>query len=203
MQIKSHPLHPSCKLPTLQPRQSTYHRYCPEDTTALTEPGKSYAIATWKPPLVDDNVDVAKTTVSHQSGAQFPLLSLGSAPEVVTVTTWDLFGNRASCTFTVSVEDGEDPTVVCAAPVTLVLGKGAATAVVPEEAYQPSQVQDNSEFPTKMLRPLGDLTLEPGVHRTRVVVADAHGRESKCTVVITVRGGGRTGWSGQGRSVVR
>lgn len=90
------------------------------------------------------------------------------------------------CTFTVFVEDGEDPSVVCADNVTKVLPKGAAEVTLPLAEMWPASMYDNSGWPVDVLEPVSSLLLGPGRYAQRVIVADAWGRQSRCTVHVAI-----------------
>lgn len=71
----------------------------------------------------------------------------------------------AECSFTVTVEDGEDPFVQCVDPIHLVLAPGSSTKIVNEAMWAALTTADNSPWPVVVRQPeLGDLELVTGGH---------------------------------------
>jgi len=159
---------------------------CPQSFGEVALPGLDYTLARWTEPTVMDNVGILRTVMSRRSGDQFDLLKVDQASEVVTVQTWDYNGNKASCSFTVTVEDAEDPMVTCATDFSRTLAEGAATASVAPAEYAPRNMSDNSPWPVWVVSPVSQLVLEPGAHEVIVTVADNWKRNTYCSVTITV-----------------
>ncbi|KAG0721268.1 Sushi, von Willebrand factor type A, EGF and pentraxin domain-containing protein 1 [Chionoecetes opilio] len=82
---------------------------CPDNQTVATEPHESYALVRWDGPHVTDNsgdhVGVASLPVTSQPMKLF----LGS--HAITYRAKDKMGNRAACTFSITVLDEEAPRV--------------------------------------------------------------------------------------------
>ncbi|WP_139839273.1 HYR domain-containing protein, partial [Christiangramia flava] len=82
---------------------------CPGDMTVTTATGQNYAIVEFADATATDNCDVTvEQTAGPLSGSQFPI-----GDTTVTFTATDNSGNTAECSFTVTVEDGEDPSISC------------------------------------------------------------------------------------------
>ena len=94
--------------------------------------GLCYAPATWTDPVVttdwDDNCPATCSwSYDHVSGDNYPV-----GITTVTATLEDSTGNSAQCTFTITVEDNEDPTITAPAdvgPVSVDAGQCYATGV--------------------------------------------------------------------------
>jgi len=71
------------------------------------------AVVTWNAPTASDNCAIDTFTSTHNPGDTF---DVGTTP--VTYTATDVNGNVSTCTFNVTVEDNEDPTITCAADQT-------------------------------------------------------------------------------------
>ncbi|WP_115461383.1 HYR domain-containing protein, partial [Winogradskyella aurantiaca] len=97
---------------------------CPSDQTIQTSSdggNNCTAIATWTSPTASDNcaVTIARTDASGlNSGDAFPV-----GDTIIEYTATDASGNTSSvCSFTITVEDDEDPIAVCESdPITLAL----------------------------------------------------------------------------------
>ena len=82
---------------------------CPADITTSNDPGDCSAVVTYTTPVGTDNCTGATTiqTAGLPSGSTFPLGITANEFEVT-----DAAGNTTSCSFTVTVNDTEDPTWV-------------------------------------------------------------------------------------------
>jgi streptogramin lyase len=80
---------------------------CPADVTAPTDAGLCSAVVTFPEPEVADNCGIASVVCNPPSGSVFP-----KGDTVVTCTVTDTAGLTAECTFTVTVNDTEVPTVL-------------------------------------------------------------------------------------------
>ena len=87
---------------------------CPADINQGTDSGSCDAVVTYTAPTGTDNCPNSTTVLGSglASGATFPL---GATVNSYTVT--DASGNEASCTFTVTIEDNENPTISCPSDV--------------------------------------------------------------------------------------
>ena len=103
---------------------------CPADQTGVTNAdgtGDCLATVTWAPPSVSDNcpgvtlslsvVDIDGNVVAGAAvGGQY---SADLSPYTATYTATDVQGNtNATCTFSITVSDNEDPVVTCPTDVT-------------------------------------------------------------------------------------
>lgn len=75
---------------------------CPENVTAIAQPGASYAAVTFTPPEATDNSGTASLVgVSSASGSNF---TLGTT--IMIATFEDPSGNIGTCSFLVVVSEG-------------------------------------------------------------------------------------------------
>jgi len=83
--------------------------------TVSNDAGECEAVVTYTTPVGTDNCASPITTLTAglASGSTFPL-----GTTVVTYQVTDASGNTADCSFNVTVEDTEDPTVTCPGDVT-------------------------------------------------------------------------------------
>jgi hypothetical protein len=100
---------------------------CPADITVNVDPGQCGALVNFTPPVGTDNCPAAVTSQLQglTSGSLFPVGTTTQEYEVV-----DASGNTASCSFTVTVIDNEDPVITCPSDITVNVDPGQCDAVV-------------------------------------------------------------------------
>ena len=100
---------------------------CPANITQGNDPGLCGATIIYTPPVGTDNCPNPTTSITAGigSGGFFPV---GTTTETYTVT--DTYGNTASCSFTVTINDVEDPVINCPADIIVELLPFECTAVV-------------------------------------------------------------------------
>nr|MBX2828042.1 HYR domain-containing protein [Flavobacteriaceae bacterium] len=84
---------------------------CPSDVVTPASSGLCEAVVTFPNAIATDpdgDLDTVEQTGGLPSGSAFPV-----GDNVVTFTATDLAGNSVSCSFTITVEDTEDPIAVC------------------------------------------------------------------------------------------
>ena len=79
---------------------------CPGDITIGNDPLNCSATVTWVEPAAIDNVAVTRFATSKRSGSLFDV-----GQTIVTYTAEDAAGNMSSCSFTVTVDDREEPEI--------------------------------------------------------------------------------------------
>ncbi|MDC8004521.1 HYR domain-containing protein [Aureisphaera galaxeae] len=100
---------------------------CPADITVNNDTGDCGAVVTYAAPTGTDNCPSPTTvqTGGLPSGSVFPV---GTTTNTFEVT--DASGNTASCSFTVTVIDNEDPTITCPADITASNDPGVCEAAI-------------------------------------------------------------------------
>ncbi|MCX7549228.1 HYR domain-containing protein, partial [Xanthomarina sp. F2636L] len=98
---------------------------CPADITVSNDAGQCDAVVTWTAPTGNDNCGGAVVTSSHNPGDTFPI-----GVTTVTYTITDAAGLTNSCSFDVTVNDTEAPTIVCPGDITISNDAGQCDAVV-------------------------------------------------------------------------
>ncbi|MBY5956725.1 HYR domain-containing protein [Membranicola marinus] len=96
---------------------------CPADITVSNTPGACGAVVSFTASATDNCSAVV--TYSQDPGTFFPV-----GTTTVTATATDPSGNTAICTFDVTVEDHEDPTITCPADITVSMDPGTCGALV-------------------------------------------------------------------------
>jgi hypothetical protein len=155
---------------------------CPADITVNNDPGVCGALVTYAAPVGTDNCAGATTaqTAGLPSGATFPI---GTTVNTFEVT--DAAGNKASCSFRVTVVDNENPKIACPADITVNNDPGACGAVV---AYATPAGTDNCAGATTAQTaglPSG-ATFPVGTTVNTFEVTDAAGNKATCTFRVTV-----------------
>ena len=112
---------------------------CPANITVSTAAGVCSAVVTFTPTATDNCGGAVTITSVPASGSTFPV-----GTTTVTTTATDACGNTATCTFTVTVQDNQAPTIVCPANITVNNDPGICGAVV---NYPFPTVSDNCALP--------------------------------------------------------
>lgn len=157
---------------------------CPDDIEYTIPIGGCEAVLSYDEPTYSDNGDDGDVIVTQTAG-------LGSgvnySPGVTTntFTATDLSGNVATCSFTVTVNDVEDPEIICPADVVVDNDLGICGAVVNHpnvlgtdqcNSYTISRIQgivDGGVFPV-------------GVTLNEYQIEDNSGNTDQCTFTVTV-----------------
>ena len=79
---------------------------CPGNVTRDADPGACSATVSWAPPTATDNCPGVSLSSNHNPGDSFPV-----GMTTVTYTARDAGGRTASCSFTVTVNDTQDPVI--------------------------------------------------------------------------------------------
>jgi hypothetical protein len=154
---------------------------CPANITVNNDPGTCGAFVTYTAPIGTDNCPGATTaqTGGLGSGSTF---QIGTTTETYTVT--DASGNSASCSFDVTVNDTENPTITCPANITTNTDPGVCGAVV---TYN---ITSSDNCPGEAINQTAGLTsgsvFPIGTTTNTFVVTDAAGNKASCSFDVTV-----------------
>jgi gliding motility-associated-like protein len=152
---------------------------CPDNIVVSNDPGVCNAVVSWNVPGASDNCGVTSFTSTHNPGATFPV-----GTTTVTYTATDAAGNVTTCSFTVTVNDTQLPTIICQPPVTVFadLNECHAEAAnvllgtpVPGDNCGVASVTNNAP----LFYPVG-LTV------VTWTITDIHGNTNSCTQNVTV-----------------
>ncbi|MBK8955965.1 MAG: BspA family leucine-rich repeat surface protein [Saprospiraceae bacterium] len=153
---------------------------CPADITLTSAPGTcgkfyNYAIGT------SDNCGSANWT---KTAGLYP----GIFPVGLTVNTFvatDGSGNTATCSFSVTVNDIENPTIICPADISIGNDAGVCSAVV--DYATPASTDNCSVSGTSQAGGLtSGATFPVGTTVNTFVVTDVSGNTSSCSFSVTV-----------------
>lgn len=162
---------------------------CPESISKQTDPQQCTAVVTYSAPAVTDNCGSPSTPLCNPSSSStFP-----KGTTTVSCTVNDGHGNQANCGFTVTVSDGQPPTITCPANVVRSTDPGQCSAVV---AYPAPAVNDNcmsAAPPQKSLiafvpacSPASGSTFPKGTTTVICTVLDDSNNQSSCRFSVTV-----------------
>jgi hypothetical protein len=155
---------------------------CPANITKDNDPGVCGAVVTYTTPVGSDNCPGATTaqTAGLPSGSTFPV---GTTTNTFEVT--DSSGNKTSCSFTVTVNDVENPVISCPSSQTLepTCPSGAIANWTPPVGTDncPGAVTTRTAGPAPgSVFPIGSTTVT-------YTVNDAHGHSASCSFTVTVK----------------
>ncbi len=155
---------------------------CLAPISQTADTGVDGAIVTYITPVGTDNSTGAVTTQTAglASGALFPI---GTTTNTFLVT--DATGNTATCSFTVTVTDDEDPSIVCLTPINQNVDFGICGAIV---TYTTPVGTDNSTGAvTTQTAGLASGALFPvGTTTNTFLVTDATGNTATCSFDVTI-----------------
>ncbi|XP_038072603.1 uncharacterized protein LOC119741056 isoform X5 [Patiria miniata] len=154
---------------------------CPVDFYEVTDPGQPGAVVTWEV-TAQDNSGIQPTIVCDagglQSGDQFPI-----GVTTVTCTATDEAGNQASCSFTITVNDDEKPSISCSEDVVVKEDDCLNTAVV---TYTVTATDNSGLTPTVSCYPASGYAFPLGTTTVTCVATDGNGNENHCEFTVTV-----------------
>jgi uncharacterized repeat protein (TIGR01451 family) len=156
---------------------------CPANITKNNDPGVCGAVVTYSTPVGQDNCPGATTaqTAGLPSGSTFPV---GTTTNTFEVT--DSSGNKTSCSFTVTVNDVENPVISC--PSSQVLEPTCPSGAIGN--WTPPVGTDNcpGAVTTQTAGPAPGSIFAAGTTTTiTYTVNDAHGNSASCSFTITVK----------------
>ncbi|MEM7036410.1 MAG: HYR domain-containing protein, partial [Bacteroidota bacterium] len=159
---------------------------CPANVTQNVDAGQCDAVVTYTAPTGTDNCMGQSTALtsagSTASGSTFPV---GMTTVEYTVT--DGAGLTDICTFTVTVNDDEDPAITCPGNMTVNNDAMVCSAVVTYTA--PSGTDNCAGQSTALTSAAGTAsgsTFAVGMTTVEYTVTDAAGNTALCTFTITV-----------------
>jgi len=152
---------------------------CPADITVNTDAGMCSAIVTFPMPLVLDNCSATATqTGGLASGSAFPV-----GVNTVEFTATDGSGNTAICSFIITVEDNEAPTMVCQ-NITIQLDASGNASITAADVDGGSS--DNCGIASISVSPSSFDCSDVGDNPVVLTVTDIHGNSNTCTAIVTV-----------------
>ncbi|MFN8395281.1 MAG: HYR domain-containing protein [Bacteroidia bacterium] len=156
---------------------------CPANIVVNASLGQCGAVVNYTPPVGIDNCSGASTVQNRGlgSGAFFPV---GATAENFVVT--DSSGNVDSCSFSVTVLDGQLPVFVCPANIVVPAAVGTCGATVNYAAIVASDNCPGVTFGLHLGLPSGS-TFPLGTTLVRYIGQDAHSNVDSCDFTVTVQ----------------
>ncbi|NNK61165.1 MAG: HYR domain-containing protein, partial [Flavobacteriaceae bacterium] len=153
---------------------------CPADITVSNDPGNCSAVVTYSVTSTDNCAgQTISQTAGIASGGTFPV---GTTTNTFVVT--DASGNTATCSFDVTVNDTEDPTISCPADIIVSSDPGDCDAVVTYSVSSTDNcpgetISQTAGLPSGSAFPVGTTT-------NTFIVTDAAGNTATCSFDVTV-----------------
>jgi large repetitive protein len=155
---------------------------CPDNKSQNVDAGLCTAKVTYTPPVGLDNCPMATTAQISglASGADFPV---GNTINIYEVT--DAAGNKATCSFTITVIDNILPSIVCPANITQNVDVGLCTAEV--IFTTPEGIDNCPNVVTEQIAGLPAGSAYPvGITTNTYRVTDDAGNSVTCSFTVTV-----------------
>lgn len=146
---------------------------CPSNITVSNDPNLCAAAVDYPPPTTSGNCGTVSCT--PPAGSFFPL-------GMTTVTCTAAVG-PTTCSFTVTVQDTQPPTITCPANVTVGNDPGQCRAVV---NYPPPTANDNCPGVTAECSPASGSFFPVGTTTVTCTATDAPGNTATCSFTVTV-----------------
>jgi HYR domain-containing protein len=145
---------------------------CPANVTKSNAPNQCGAPVDYAPPTTSGACGTV--TCSPVAGSFFPV-----GATVVNCTT----AAGPSCTFMVTVNDTQAPTITCPANITQGTASNQCAAVV---IYPPPTVGDNCPGPAVSCNPPSGSTFSKGMTAVNCTATDGSGNTANCNFTVTV-----------------
>lgn len=155
---------------------------CPANIAVVNDVGQCGAVVNWVVPTATDNCSVVVTQIQgNPSGSLFPL-----GTSLIEYTATDPSGNSVSCSFTITITDTENPSIL-GCPANIVVGSDSGVCgatinwIVPTVADNcPSAVIAQTQG-----NPAGSV-FGLGIHTIEYTATDANGNSATCQFTITI-----------------
>ena len=153
---------------------------CPANTSKPNDPNQCSATVTYPAPTVSDNCPgLGMPTCSPASGSTFPV-----GTTTVTCSVKDSSNNMSSCSFTVTVNDTQPPTITCPANIIKPTDPNQCSAVV---NYPAPTVVDNCPGLVANCSPASGSAFPKGTTTVNCTVTDASNNSASCSFTVTVQ----------------
>ncbi len=147
---------------------------CPANITQPNTPGQCGAVVNY--PAPGAGVSCSGVVCSPASGSFFP----------VGTTTVTCTSEKASCTFTITVNDTQPPVITCPANVTAVTALTCPATAGTIVNFPPATATDNCPNVTVICSPASGSTFPVGTTTVTCTATDAGGNTATCPFTVTV-----------------
>ncbi|MEZ4920232.1 MAG: HYR domain-containing protein [Saprospiraceae bacterium] len=152
---------------------------CPSNVTVTVDVGQCSSVQTWSDPVADDNCDL--TVVQTSGPVSGTALPIGVSTILYTAT--DPSGNTATCQWTITVNDTQDPTAVCQ-DVTIYLDANGEASIVADDVDGGSF--DDCGIASRVLSQYDFDCDDLGDVQVTMTVTDLAGNTEVCVAEVTV-----------------
>jgi len=160
---------------------------CPANVTADNDAGNCTAALTIATPTTSDNCSGIASTTNDFNNTTNASGTYSEGTTTVTFTATDNAGNTATCSFDVTVNDAEDPTISCPASITQDTDNGACTAAVtvalPTTSDNCSGATVTNSF-NNTTNASG--TYSAGTTTASFTITDVGGNTATCSFMVTI-----------------
>ncbi len=154
---------------------------CPDDITGTADPDQCSAVITYPGPTVTDDCPTGATVCAPASGSAFPI-----GITTVTCSVSDSFGNTASCSFTVTINDTQPPQITCPAVATAITDQNTCPSPACQVVNYPAPVaMDNCPGVVVVCNPPSGSCFPTGVAAVTCTATDASGNTASCMFSVT------------------
>src|SRR6185436_2502869 len=151
---------------------------CPGNLVLTADPGRCSRSNVTFVVSATDNCSVANLVSSPPSGSTFPV-----GTTTVTSTATDASGNTASCSFTVTVLDTQNPVITCPGNLVLTADPGACSR---SNVIFVVSATDNCSVANLVSSPPSGSTFPVGTTTVTSTATDASGNQNSCSFTVTV-----------------
>jgi hypothetical protein len=152
---------------------------CPANITRSNDANMCSAVVTYTTPTANDNCSGASVVCNPPSGTAFP-----KGVTTVTCTATDASNNTANCSFTVTVNDTQAPSITCPANIITASDGKQCTTVV---NYAAPQTSDNCPGTINVsCTPSSGSTFVKGVTTVNCTATDTSNNSASCSFTVTV-----------------
>lgn len=150
---------------------------CPANVTRSTDPNRCSAVVTYPAPMANDNCPGVTASCNPPSGSSFT-----KGATTVNCTATDTSGNTANCSFMVTVNDTQAPTITCPSNVMTTTSNPGGTAV----NYPPPAASDNCPGVTANCMPPSGSNFPVGMTVVTCTATDTAANTANCMFTVTV-----------------
>jgi hypothetical protein len=149
---------------------------CPANVTVPATTGQCQAVVNYTAPIVSDNCSGVGTPVCNPpAGSAFQ-----KGTTTVNCSVTDAASNSNSCSFTVTVNDTQNPTVVCPANVTI------ASNTCVSNTYTPPTGSDNCAGVSVVCNPPASTCFAVGTTTVTCTATDAVNLTATCSFTVSI-----------------
>jgi hypothetical protein len=152
---------------------------CPANITRSTDTNQCSAVVSYTAPSVSDNCPgVGSPICTPASGSAFP-----KGVTTVSCAVSDGSGNQSGCSFTVTINDAQAPSIVCPPSQVVALANPSDTTVLVN--YPSPTYSDNCPGTSVVCNPPSGSAFPLGLSTVTCVATDTSGNQASCSFIVT------------------